>query len=154
MPKHGWNSLQNYLNVHEKTLRQYEKYMEQPRTYRHEKLTEFHHTLICEGIIFRTYRDTRVRVDVEKDIEIDPRVPQRARARTYSYKYSANQPGGKKLIRYCSPHEDWEEEGSAAHHKHHHRHDFTKNPKGEITLLGNDGWPHVGEFLEEVLSSF
>jgi hypothetical protein len=154
MAKHGWNSLQNYLNVHEKTLRRYEKYMERVKTYHHEKLTDFHHTLTCDGIIFRTYRDTRVRVDIEKDIEVDPRVPQRPQARTYSYKYSANQPGGKKLIRYCSPHDDWEEEGSAPHHKHHHKHDFTGNPKGDITLLGNDDWPHVGEFIEEVLSLF
>ena len=74
--------------------------METVRTYRHEKITDLHHTLTCTEIIFITDRNTRVRVDIEKDIEIDPRIPHRPRAKTFSYKYSANIPAhwGHDLI--------------------------------------------------------
>jgi hypothetical protein len=154
MAKHGWNSLQHYLEIHEKTLRMYHRYMETPRLYAYNEDTPYHHTLICTHIFLQTYKGTRIRVDIEKDIEVDRSNPKRTRARTFGYTYSANLPGKGELIRYCGPHGDWEEEGSAPHHKRHHKHDFRKNPKGEVSLLGEDDWPHVGEFLEEVLSSF
>lgn len=154
MPKHGWNVLQNYLAVHDKTLRFYEKYMEEVRTYTYQEITDRYHLLLCQGIFFHTYNGTLVRVDIEKDIEVDPEPIGRPRARTSSYTYSANLPRIGPLIRYCSPHQDWEEEGSAPHHAFHHRHDYTKNPKGDVRILPDDSWPHVGEFLEEVLKSF
>ena len=89
-----------------------------------------------------------------KVVEIDRTNRNRPWARTYQYKYNANITGGTPLLRYCSPHEDYEEEGAAPHHSHHHKHDFTKNPKGDVTLLGPDEWPHVGEFFEEILGRF
>lgn len=153
MAKHGWNTLSDYLSIHEKTIRFYHKFMEIPRVYSFQSFNEFEKTLSCFGIFVQTYRGTRVRIDLEKIIEIDPSNPRRLRARTHTYKYSANIPNGRKLIRYCSPHQDWEEEGAAPHHADHHRHDFTKG-KEEITILGKDDWPHVGEFFEEVLGRF
>ncbi|MBI3295878.1 MAG: hypothetical protein HYZ71_14225 [Deltaproteobacteria bacterium] len=153
MPKHGWNSLENYLSVHEKTLRFYEKYMETVRTYDHDTDEDNFYNLTCFGIFFHTYRGTRIRVDLEKDIEIDSINRNRRRARTYTYTYSANYPGQSEIIRYCGPHGD-EREAGAPHHKRHHKHDYRKDPKGEVILLGDDEWPHVGEFLQEVLSSF
>jgi hypothetical protein len=153
MAKHDWNSLQHYLEIHDKTIRFYQQWMETPRFYTHEILNEYFHALNCIKIFVHTYKGTRVRVDIKKDVEIDPSTPKRLRARTFKYSYSANIPGGLPLIRYCSPHDDFEEEGSAPHHAYHHRHDFTKNPKGEVIVLGNDEWPHVGEFFEEVLST-
>ncbi len=154
MPKHDWNSLQHYLDIHEKTLRQYHRYMETPRNYRYEQVTPSWHVLSCPMIIFHTYKGTRVRADIHKDIEVDLSNPKRLRARTFRYSYNANIPGKAVLIRYCSPHDDWEEEGSASHHAHHHRHDFATNPKGEVKILGPDNWPHVGEFFEEILNTF
>lgn len=154
MAKHDWNSLQHYLEIHFKTLRLYQKYMETPRFYAHKVENELSHSLVCPGIIFLTYRQTRVRAEIEKYVEIDPSNPFRSRARTYAYTYNANIVGGEKLIRYCSPHQDWEKEGSAPHHRHHHKHDFTKNSKGDVQILGDDNWPHVGEFFEEVLGRF
>ena len=154
MAKHGWNSLTDYISIHEKTIRFYQKFMETPRVYSYQINTEFDHELTCTGIIFHTYSGTRVRVDIEKGLEIDPSNPRRLRARTFDYTYSANIPNGPRLIRYCSPHQDWEEEGTASHHAHHHKHDFTKNPKGDVTLLRQDEWPHVGEFFEEILGRF
>ena len=154
MAKHGWNSLTDYMSIHEKTLRFYHRFMETPKVYTPIQFNECEMRLICEGIIVHTYHGTRVRIDIKKNLEIDPSNPRRPRTRTFRYKYSANIAGGPKLVRYCSPHEDWEEEGAAPHHRYHHRHDFTKNPNGEVSLLGPDEWPHVGEFFEEVLSRF
>ncbi len=154
MSKHDWNSLQHYLDIHEKTIRAYHRYMEVPRNYQYQTVTPYYHILSCHKIFIHTYKNTRLRVDITKDIEIDPSNPKRPRARTFKYSYNANIPGGGELIRYCSPHEDWEEEGSAPHHRRHHKHDFRKNPKGEITLIGDNDWPHVGEFIEEILLMF
>ena len=137
MAKHSWNSLANYLSVHEKTLRFYHKFMEVPKSYTYSIITEFEHNLNCSGILIRTYRGNRIRMDIRKVIEIDLSHPHRPRARTFDYTYSANIASGPKLFRYCSPHDSFENEGSAPHHSHHHKHDFTKG-KEEITLIGDD----------------
>ena len=98
MAKHGWNSLSDYLAIHEKTIRFYQKYMESPKLYTLKFLTEFELELECSGIIVHTYRGTRVRIDIKKRVETDPSNQKRPRARTYGYKYSANIPIGIKLI--------------------------------------------------------
>jgi hypothetical protein len=68
------------------------------------------------------------------------------RAKTFNYSYNAWDPKtNKNLIRYCSPHLD--------HNKFHHKHDYTVDPD-ETNKIGNDEWPHVSEFLEEVLTNF
>lgn len=154
MSKHSWNSLQHYLGIHHKTLRFFEKLMETPRVYTHKIENEVTQTLRAAGIIFLTYRGSRVRVDIKKTLEINLSNPKRPRARTFEYRYAASRPNQSPLIRYCSPHGNWEEEGTAPHHRYHHKHDYTKNPKGDVTILGDDDWPHVGEFLEEVLQRF
>lgn len=154
MAKHGWNSLADYISIHEKTIRFYQKFMETPRVYSYRINTEFDHELTGLGIIFHTYHGTRIRVDISKGIEVDPSNIRRPRARTFDYTYSANIAGGQRLFRYCSPHGDHEEEGSAPHHAFHHKHDFTKGPKGDVILIGDDEWPHVGEFFDEVLSRY
>ena len=154
MAKHGWNSLTDYISIHDKTIRFYQKYMETPRVYSYQIDTEFDHKLFCLGIILCTYRGTRVRVDIEKGIEVDPSNPKRPRAQTFDYTYSTNIAGGQRLFRYCAPHDDRDEGGAPPHHAFHHKHDFTKKTKGEVIVLGDDEWPHVGEFFEEVLGRF
>ncbi len=154
MPKHDWNSLQNYIVVHEKTLRFYERHMETRRSYVYDKWTDRYATLECKGMILLTSHGSRIRIDIEKEILIDSTNSVRPRARTYSYSYSAISPGRHTLIRYCSPHDDAHVEGSASHHRFHHKHDFARSSQGVITLLGSDEWPHVSEFLDEVLQSF
>ena len=154
MAKHDWNSFTDYLSIHEKTIRFYHKFMEIPKVYIHKNITDYEYQLDCIGIFLYTYRGTRLRVDIRKVIEVDPSNPRRPKARTFKYTYSANIAGGQRLFRYCSPHRDDEEEGKAPHHSYHHKHDYTKNPKGEVILIGSDEWPHVGEFFEEVLSRF
>jgi hypothetical protein len=57
MPKHDWNSLQGYLEVHEKILRQYQRYMEVHRNYKYEVITELWHSLECSQIIFKPTKE-------------------------------------------------------------------------------------------------
>lgn len=144
--KHDWNWWENYLSIHEKTLRFYNPYMTTIKTYRLLKYTERYYELGCDQIPMRTYTGTSIRVDLRKDILIDEHRG-RLRAKTYGYTYSANlpNPDGRNLIRYCSPHED--------HNQFHHKHDFTVDPP-IITKVGEDEYPHVSEFLNEVLESF
>ena len=145
--KHGWNSWENYWNIHEKVLRFYSIFMQAPKSYTLIRQTEQYYEIKCTGILFQTYSQNLVRVDIRKNITIDDKVKSKLRAQTESYTYSANRPNpdGRNLIRYCSPHDD--------HNNFHHKHDFTTNPP-QVIALGSDAWPHVGEFLHEVLLTF
>lgn len=144
--KHGWNSWDGYLAVHEQVLRFYSRYMETPKTYVIETVTDQFYILRCENIVFITYSGTKIRVDIRKRVLIAERHG-RSMARTFGYSYNANRPNpdGRTLIRYDSPHED--------HNQFHHKHDFTLNPP-RIIELGDDNYPHVGDFLKEALESF
>ena len=95
-----------------------------------------------------TYKGTVVRIDIRKSALIDPDIKTRLRARTYEYSYSANLPKIGELIRYCGPHDI--DTKSPDHHKFHHKHDFTSGEE-VITKIDDDEWPHVDEFLREVL---
>lgn len=152
--KHGWNSLKNYLHIHEKVLDQYSKFMQFPKTYVIEKVTDNYYSLVCTGIHFNTVRGQVIRVDISKDVDIDATIKKRPQARTARYSYCASKPGsdGWCIIRYDSPHADAEKKGVPAHHKHHHRHDFRSGRKS-IKIFDCDDWPHVSEFLSEVYNT-
>ena len=151
--KHDWNSLQNYLEVHYKVLRIYSSHLSIKKDYVYTKVTENFHTLEAIGLIFRSYKGTQIRFDIRKDVEVDTKhTSGKPWARTYGYSYNANIPGGKNLIRYDSPHDD-ADSTPIDHHKFHHKHDYTKDPP-EIVRIPEDQWPHVNEFLLEVLSRF
>lgn len=145
--KHDWNSLENYLSIHDKILRIYAKFMLQPKHYALITRTDFFYILECKDIRLRTYKGNTVRVDIYKEIEVDPSNKSKQRARTSGYSYGANRPhpNGAPLIRYCSPHFD--------HNKYHHKHDYTKTPP-TIVEVSQDEWPHVGEFFNEVLQNY
>lgn len=152
--KHGWNAFADYVTVHEKTLRLNESYMVVPKTYTIIKVTELYWTLEAIGIELRTFKGNRVRIDISKDVEVDLTNKYRPLARTEGYTYSANYPKGSAcLIRYCSPHFDRDRSKAPDHHPFHHKHDFTSG-KEVITKLSPDGFPHVSEFLVEVLKAF
>lgn len=150
-PKHGWNTREHYFSIHEKILRQYESRMVSPRKYSIRPETDQWVRLVAEGILFNTSKGNVVRVDIRKDVEIDDSLPHRPMARTFDYTYSANYPKGSALIRYCSPHYDIDNPNAPDHHKFHHKHDFRAGIE-RITRIDDDGWPHVGEFLNEVLA--
>lgn len=151
--RHGWRPLQKYLEVHDRVLRFHHKQMDIPKIYGREWVTPYHLELTCVGIILTTFNGHSVRVDLRMITEIDRSVPSLPKARTFHYSFNANRPRGTPLIRYCSPHDEDHLERASPHHSHHHKHDFTSG-REKITLLDAEIRPHVGEFLNEVLSRF
>ncbi len=150
--RHGWRPFQKYIEVHQRILRLNHPFMENPRVYTISTPTPQYLRLECARIMLTTFSGNRVRVDLLIDAEIDDTVRNRPRARTFEYTFSANVPGGKPLIRYCSPHFHDHPERGAPHHKRHHKHDF-RSGEDDITLLDAEERPFVGEFLNEVLTT-
>lgn len=150
--RHGWRSLQNYFDVHDQIIRSYHEYMNPPKVYDHKWYTSQWLQITCLPVFMTTYRGTLVRVDIRIDVEVDDSVS-RPQARTFDYTFSANLPGKRTLLRYCSPHPEPGTSVAPGHHAHHHRHDFTTG-KEVIMLLDAETRPFVGEFLDEVLKGF
>jgi len=146
--KHDWASYQKYINAHERVLRTYSKFMDQPKLYQKELPSDRWLILECEGIQFNTHNGNKVRVDIHKDAVIDPSIPNRPRARTFTYRFNcSNQMDA--LLRYDGP--DLEiGPRTPSHHSFHHKHDFTSG-REVITRSEDDEWPHVHEFFNEVL---
>ncbi len=148
MPKHGPNTLDNYLRVHENVLKNYSKYfVTQNVVYKTTKITENYYTLEIQTLELITFSQNKVFVKIEKDVDVEQGTRKKI-AKTYSYSYHCWKKEGevsKDLIRYCSPHLD--------HNQFHHKHDFTKNPE-VLIRIGDDDWPHVSEFFDEVLKTF
>jgi hypothetical protein len=116
------------------------------KLYTVSRLTDRFYQLQCENILMTTYQGTQVRIDIRKDVLIDDQHG-RLRAKTFAYSYNANlpNPDGRNLIRYDSPHDD--------HSQFHHKHEFTNSPP-QVIRIGDDEYPHVGEFIKEVLERF
>lgn len=128
--------------------------MSQPVQYRHEVVTDNYEVLSAK-IIFTTSKGTTLHVHIKKDITIRE-YHGRAQAKTYSYRYHANLPDGRAVLRYCSPDNPNTVVDPKNHHTYHHRHVF--NHLGDEVqvqnVTGTNDWPHVGEFLSELLNSF
>jgi hypothetical protein len=151
--KHDWASLQTYLNVHERVLNTYAKFMDTPRAYQQTFVTANYLLLECMGIMFTTYKGTKVRVDITKDVEIDDSNPKRHRAVTVGYSYNANEPRVGNRFRYDSPDSPAQlGPESPPHHYFHHKHVWN-NGKEQILPIGDDDWPHIDEFFREVQST-
>ena len=152
MPKHGWNSFENYLSVHEKTLSVYSNRFIFFKQYTLNKITEQYYELVLDKTRIITNSGNEISIEIRKEIEGDGGFA-RPRAKTISYRYCASKPNpdGRCIIRYDSPHDDALEPGAAQHHKFHHKHDFRDGSKG-IVLYQNDDWPHVSDFLFEVVT--
>lgn len=150
--KHDWAPLQHFLDIHYKILRFYHRYMEIPRSYELDWKNPNYLIMRCERIYLTTHKGTRVRVDIVKEILVDDKIPNRQKALTYDYTYSASIPGGENIFRYCSPHHDRDNPNSPDHHKFHHKHDFGSG-KENVIEIAVDEHPHVGEFFEEVLAT-
>lgn len=146
--KHDWNSLENYLHIHEKVLEEAidKSFVRGPTEYTVRKLTDQNWELSLVGLVLRSERGTEIEFKIEKSIEIDIDYARR-RARTYDYSYHAflPKPVGLNLVRYCSPHE---------HRPYHHKHLYNEDGSYQIAIVANEAWPHVSDFFEEVLRSF
>ena len=151
--QHDWNTLQNYLEVHENVLWKYSAHFLIVPKYKITKYTSQFWQMDLLKVRIRTRKGTEITLDIEKEIEIDDSVPKRPRARTGMYRYVASKPNpdGRCILRCDSPHEDATEPGSPDHHKYHHKHDYRTSPQF-IVKFPDDGWPHASDFLEEVVS--
>lgn len=131
--------------------------MQSPVQYKHQVITENFEMLIAPKIVFTTWKGTTVHVSLKKDITIRATKLGRREAKTYSYRYHANLPSGLPLIRYCSPDDPRSIQDPNNHHTFHHRHIFDhlgNQTRVENVTTAEGGWPHVGDFLNEVLSVF
>ena len=146
--KHDWNSWENYLSVHEKTLNKYIKarYVSGPLQYTVAKLTDQHIELSIKGLILKSDLGSNLQIKIEKTVELNIEYV-RPQARTFAYSYHAltPKPNARNLLRYCSPHE---------HRPHHHKHVYHSDGTYDVLDVPERTWPHVNEFLDEVLSKY
>ncbi len=144
--KHGWNTFDNYLRVHEKVLRTYSGHIfTQDPQYTISQITENYYEMKISRLDIQTEKGTRLLVKIEKDILIKQGA-RRKQAKTSGYSYHAvDKSTDRNLIRYCSPHFD--------HNNFHHKHDYRKNPPLLIKIREEDV-PHVSEFFDELIDNF
>ncbi len=98
--RHGWNQRDNYFHIHYRVLRFYEPYMQHTVQYKHEVITPNFEILQTPKIILTTSRSNIVHVNIKKDIQVRRTLGARAEAKTYAYRYHANRPDGRALVRY------------------------------------------------------
>jgi hypothetical protein len=92
-----------------------------------------------------TVKSNKVLVKLEKDIFVKDGARKKI-AKLFNYSYHAwEKKPPKNLIRYCGPHQN--------HNTFHHCHDYTVKPMRTIKIP-DDKYPHVSEFLKEVIESF
>ena len=69
--KHGFNTWENYLRVHEKVLKQYSVFFVNPLVvYELNMITENYYTLILERVELKTNEGKNIFVKIEKDIDV------------------------------------------------------------------------------------
>ncbi len=155
--KHDWNQRENYFDIHYRQLRFYERYMQSVVQYKHQVITSAFEILEAPKIIFTTWNNNLVHVNIKKDIDVRKPLGARAEAKTYSYRYHANRPDGRALVRYCSPDDPSAKFLTDNHHSFHHKHIFDELGT-ELSVINTQGsgqdWPFVNEFLDEVLSTY
>ena len=144
--KHGPNTWENYLKVHERVLRDFSgNITTSDPQYKVKYITDNYYILELNRLEVLTLKGTKIFIKIEKDIYIKEGVRKKV-AKLYAYSYhSWFKETNKNILRYCSPHED--------HNKFHHRHDYTHDPMRTIKI-NEDEWPHVSEFLEEIIKNF
>lgn len=156
--EHDWNSRENYFEIHYKTLRFYEKYMVAATQYKHTVVTDRYEIWEAPKIVFTTWNQSNmVHVNIKKDIMIERKPGQVSKAKTFSYRYHVNLPDGRALVRYCSPDDPNDIIDPQNHHTFHHKHIFDSHGKEirvENVTANGKSWPHVGDFLTEVLTTF
>jgi hypothetical protein len=137
---HGWNSLQNYLKVHERRLDDLRGHYvlddTLEKTFPAPDVMEIRGRIGCKHGLF---------VDVRKTLEINDR----DQVRTVTYRYHAGIEGSddRAIFRYDNVH------SHAGHEDEHHKHRFCPRTWQEIVppeWVGYDGWPHLNQVIEEL----
>lgn len=145
MKKHDWNTWENYLRVHESVLRKFSSHvMTVAPKYTVIKFTENFYQLSLNKLELKSFKGTVIQVNIDKDVEVQEGARKKI-ARTYAYSYQSWIKGGHSLLRYCSPHE--------THNQFHHKHIY--HLRGDVLeIINDDSWPHVSEFLEELIHHY
>jgi len=153
--KHDWNSRESYFDIHYRVLRFFEPFMNPPVQYKHQIVTSNFEVLTAR-FVFTTSRGSVIKVSIKKDITIQHPKAGRTRAKTHAYRYHANLPDGRPLLRYCSPDDPNVIIDPKDHHTFHHKHVFDRlgNNIAVLDVTGTKDWPHVGDFLNELLTDF
>lgn len=139
--RHGWNSLDSYLNIHSAHMRAAEYFIEanglaiQPAG---RGLIRIEGAIRCQHAL---------RIYVNKLLEIDDR----HRVRTISYNYHAcwGDDGTRPIFRYDNAHEYVREGHPDAHHKHRFNH-VTWTEIEPPLHVGHDRWPTLGDVIDEL----
>lgn len=93
-----------------------------------------------------------IRIEVDKLLEVVSGDGPDALVQTARYSYNASLAGRGNILRYDNPHEDRGRDIPDHHKDHHvHRYDvFAGDRTGKVTVHGREGWPTLGEVLEEL----
>ncbi|MBI4317865.1 MAG: hypothetical protein HY675_05195 [Chloroflexi bacterium] len=138
--RHGWNSFENYIEIHERRLAEH-PFVDKSRP----------HTITFsvsepDGIVVvtgRVYCHHGVVVDVEKYLDLEYRQGGRRFVRAYSYAYNAYFKGKHNILRYDNNH-DFEQ-------YHCHRLDLASGRQiGDPIPLTRQQFPHLSEVLDEL----
>jgi hypothetical protein len=137
---HGWNDLDNYLNVHDAWLRQFHGYFLLENRLTLDVLGPA--TLVIRG---RLHFVGDLFIDVDKTLEINAL----NQVRTVRYSYHAGIAGraDRPIFRYDNAHPH------PGHIDEHHKHLFDLQTWREIkppVCVTRAGWPTLGQVIEEL----
>jgi hypothetical protein len=141
---HGWNSFQKYIQVQESHLDRFRDYFIETDnlqyTFPSAARFEIRGRIRCRHGLF---------IDVDKTLEFNDR--QQVRTLYYSYHAGIEGSEDRTIFRYDNAHR-YAREG---HADEHHKHRFDPATWSEIeppVWIGNNGWPHLSDVIEELLA--
>lgn len=141
--RHGWNSLDHDLSIHESILDEFREFFIietnlRTRLFNEDTLT-IRGRIFCQGNLY---------LDVFKILELN----HRNQVRTYQYSYQAciNAAPSRRIFRYDNAH-TYAREG---HADPHHKHTFDPRTGVEVRSspqwVGHEGWPTLADVLTEI----
>ena len=144
--KHGFNTWENYLAVHEKVLNSYKHYFKNQNVrYQVQKFTENYYSLKIPKLELITLKSSRVIVKIIKDVEVKEGVRKKI-AKTFFYSYHVRYAqSDENILRYCGPDE---------HRPYHHKHVYKNDVEFKVEKVRDNEWPHVNEFLDEIINHY
>lgn len=139
---HDWNSLDNYLAVHDSALKHWADWFIVANSIIPEMIAgdrlRLSGRLLCQDGLY---------IDVDKTLEV--RADGWVRTIRYSYHVGFEGPPMRSLFRYDNAH-TYVREG---HPDAHHRHAYDWSTGEEIRSpihVGYENWPHLSDVIEEV----
>jgi hypothetical protein len=141
--RHGWNSLNHYLSIHESILATFSDYFVHSDNLQTRLVDQ--NTLTIRGRISCT---GNLYLDVHKVLEINER--DQVRTIWYSYQACIDLDPPQRIFRYDNAHRYIQESHPDAHHKHIFDPSTGAELPGSPEWIGHEGWPTLGEVLAEM----